>query len=113
MVDFLQGGLGKDLKSSPFSLSATGTVVSAVPNRRIKVFAVKLAASAAITVLWRDGASENLEGAQSMPIAGNYVEFVSPPVFLFATSAGNSLDLVIAGIGTAAGRVSYWDSDLA
>jgi hypothetical protein len=101
----------KTLKTAAFSLSATGSVVSAVTSKRIKVFAIKLSASAAISVKWRDGASTDLEGFQPLAANGGYVETVQPNAFLLATSAGNSLDLVISGTGTASGRVSYWDDD--
>jgi len=105
-------GAGKTLKTAAFALTATGTVITAVSTKRLKVYSVKLVASAALVVNFRDGASTQLEGAQSLAINGGFVESVNPPAFLFASSAGNSLDLVITGIGTAAGRVSYWDDDV-
>ena len=105
------GGSGKTLKSASFSLTATGTAITAVGGKRLKVYAVKLVVSAAISVNWRDGASTNMEGAQALAANGGYVEGINPPAFLFGTTAGNSLDLVITGTGTAAGRVSYWDDD--
>lgn len=101
----------KTLQSAPFSVSATGTVVAAVASKRIKVYAVKLVVSAAISVKWRDGGSADIEGAQPFAANSGSVEFVDPPNFLFGTTAGNSLDLVITGSGTAAGRVSYWSDD--
>lgn len=106
-------GSGKILKSVPFSISSTATVISAVPGKRIKVYATKLSVTAAIAVNFRDGASTALEGALTLGINGGYTESVDPPNFLFATTAGNSLDLVITGVGTAAGRISYWDDDAA
>ena len=108
---FQDGGSGKTLKSAVISLTATGTVVAAVAGKRLKVFGIKLVVSATMTALWRDGASTNMEGAQSLGINGGYIEGVNPPTFLFGTTAGNSLDLVLTGVGTAAGRVSYWDDD--
>lgn len=110
-VTTTDGGAGKTLKTAVVSLSATGTVVAAVASKRIKVYAVKVICSAAISVNWRDGASTALEGAQAIALNSGFVENVNPPAFLFGTTAGNSLDLVITGIGTAAGRVSYWDDD--
>ena len=101
----------KSLKSAGFSLSSTGAVVSSVSGKRIKVYAVKLVASAAMNVNFRDGASTSLEGAMALAANGGFVEFVNPPNFLFATGAGNSLDLVVSGTGSVAGRVSYWDDD--
>lgn len=101
----------KDLKTASFSLTATGSIVSAVTGKRIKVYAVRLVVSAAISVNFRSGAATALEGAQPLAANGGFVEAITPPDYLFATAAGQSLDLVITGAGTAAGRVSYWDSD--
>lgn len=107
----VDGGSGKTLKSAKFSLSSTGTIVSAVPLKRIKVYAIKLNCSAAISVKLRDGASTDLEDLQAYAANGGYTEAINPPGFLVGTTAGNSLDLVISGTGTAAGRVSYFDDD--
>ena len=107
----IDGGSAKTIKSAVVSLAVTGTVIPAVASKRIKVFAIKLICSAALSVNWRDGAATALEGVQSIAINGGYTESVNPPNFLFATTAGNSLDLVISGVGTAAGRVSYFDDD--
>mgnify|MGYP001584261292 CR=1 FL=1 len=102
---------GKTLKTAKFSLTATGTVVSAVGGKRIKAYAYKIVVSAAISVKWRDGAITDLEDLQSLALSGGEAESIMPPAFLFGTTAGNSLDLVISGVGTAAGRVSYFDDD--
>ena len=107
----IDGGAGKTLKTAAVSLTTTGTAIAAVPTKRLKVYAVKLVVSAALSVHWRDGATTVLEGAQPLAANGGYTEAVAPPAFLFATTAGQSLDLVISGTGTAAGRVSYWDDD--
>lgn len=104
-------GPGKSIKSAAFSLASTGTVVDAISGKRIKVFAVKLVVSADLTVNFRDGASTDLEGPQPYSAKGGYIENLQVPCFLFGTSAGNSLDLVISGTGTASGRVTYWDED--
>lgn len=111
IVDGISLGSGKVLKTVAFSLGGTATVIAAVPNRIIKVYAVKLIVSAAMNVNFRDGASTALEGAQAIATNGGYIEQVTPPDYLFSTSLGNSLDLVLSGGGTAAGRISYWDSD--
>ena len=105
------GGSGKTLKSAVLSLAATGTVVAAVASKRIKVYAVKAVVGAALSINFRDGGTTALEGAQVLAINGGYVESVDPPNFLFATTSGNSLDMVVTGVGTVAGRVSYWDDD--
>lgn len=98
-------------KTMPFSLNSTGTVISAVANKVLKIYAIKLIVSAAISVNFRDGASTDLEGAMPLAANGGYVENVTPPHYILITSAGNGLDLVITGAGTASGRISYWDDD--
>ena len=104
-------GIRKGLKHQLISLSATGTVVAAVPGRRIKVFAVKAVADAALSVRFRSGATTALEGNQALAANGGYIEQVSPPSYLFATAVGEGLDLVITGVGNVGGRISYWDED--
>jgi len=106
-------GTTKTLKTAVVSLSATGTVIAAVSGKRLKVYAIKLIVDAALSVNWRDGAATALEGAQALAANGGYTEAVNPPAFLLATTAGNTLDLVISGTGNAQGRVSYWDDDSA
>jgi hypothetical protein len=98
-------------KSAVINLNATGTVINAVSGKRIKVFALKLIVSAALSVNFRDGGATLIEGAQPLLANAGYIENVNPPAFLFGTTAGNSLDLVISGAGTVTGRVSYWDDD--
>jgi len=63
-----------------------------------------------MTLNWRDGTNIALEGSQSHDKGGGAQESVEPPNFLFATTEGNSLDLVVAG-GSINGRVSYWNDD--
>lgn len=99
------------LLSSSFTLTQTGTVVPAVSGKKIKVFVIKLVAAGNMGVNWRDGASTSLEGSQTIPDGGGYVETVTPPAFLFSTSTSTSLDLVTSGTGTVSGRVSYWNDD--
>lgn len=112
----LDGGAGKTLKTKKFSMTSTGTVIAAVASKRIKVYAVKIAASNKdMTVNFRDDASTLIEEPVPMGTGGGtvgmYIETLNPPAFLFATSAGNSLDLVMTGTGTVSGRLSYWDDD--
>lgn len=98
-------------KTKAFSLSATGTVIDLVAGRVIKVYAVKLVVNAPLQVAWRSGTSDLLEGSQSLAANGGYAQSVQPDAVLFQTGASKSLDLVIGGVGTAAGVVSYWDMD--
>jgi hypothetical protein len=101
----------KTLKSVPFSLGSTGTIISGVSGKVLKIYAAKCIVSAAISINFRDGASTNIEAAMPLAANGGYVEAVTPPHFLFKTSLSNGLDMVITGAGTVSGRISYWDDD--
>lgn len=98
-------------KTALFEIAGTATVVAAVPGKRIKVAAVKLITDGDVGVYWRSSVTTPLEGQQVLAPNGGYTESLPPPNFLFATAQGESLDLVISGYGTVAGRVTYWDSD--
>lgn len=100
------------LKSQPFSVSSTTTIVQAVNGKKIKVFGLKLVTSATMSVAWRDGATNMIDGSGPVAANTNQIESVDPPAYLFSTSTGTSLDLVLTGAtGTASGRVSYWSDD--
>jgi len=103
----------KTLKTSAFTLGATGTVVAAVPGRKIKVYSVKLYTSTTVSLVvnFRDGNTTAIEGPHAIAGTSGYTETINPPYSLFTTSSGTSLDLVTSGSGTVAGRVSYWDND--
>lgn len=97
------------LKSASFSITATGTIVAAVAGKRIKVYALSYISGGIASVNFRDGATTALEGAFAHAANSGRVENVNPPSFLFATTAGNSLDMVYSGAGTVGGRVSYFE----
>ena len=103
--------VAKTLKSVAFSLSSTGTLITGVTGKVIKVYSAKAIVSAALAINFRDGASTDIEGAMPLAANGGYIESVTPPHFLFKTSKDNSLDLVITGTGTVSGRLSYFDDD--
>lgn len=102
---------GKTIQSVVLDKSSTGTVIAAVTGKRIKVFAILLTVDAAISVNFRSGASIALEGVQAYEAKGGYTQAVDPPNFLFGTTAGQSLDIVISGAGNVRGRISYWTDD--
>lgn len=104
-------GADKTMRTMAFDISATGTVIPTVSGRRIKVYAIKLTTDAPVSVAFRDGASTLLEGMQDYLANSGYIDNIQPPAFLMATSAGNSLDLVVSGTGNVSGRISYWSDD--
>lgn len=97
------------LKSASFSITATGTLISGVAGKALRVYALAYISGGVASVNFRDGGTTNLEGAFAHAANSGRVENVNPPAFLFKTSAGNSLDMVYSGAGTVAGRVSYWE----
>jgi hypothetical protein len=101
---------GKTLKSAAFNLTATGTVVPAVPGKKIKVFSYVKSFTNNVNSNFRSGASTALEGSIKGLNGSALSESVTPPGFLFATAVGQSLDLVVSTSGVN-GRVSYWDDD--
>lgn len=106
----LSSSTSKQLFSLPFSLNASANVVPAFPGKRIKVYGVVLNASGITVTAWRDGSSNNLEGLMTFADKGGYARQVDPPNFIYGTTVGNGLDLVVSG-GTASGSVSYWATD--
>lgn len=104
-------GADKTMRTVAFDISSTGVVVPAVAGRRIKVYAIKLTVDAPLSVAFRDGASTLLEGMQDYIANSGYIDNIQPPAFLMATSAGESLQLVVSGTGNVSGRVSYWSDD--
>jgi hypothetical protein len=107
-------GTVKVLKRAVLNGSTSGAdVVPAVAGKRIKVFAYALQATGTVTMKLRDGASgadltltwdfQAREGVAS--------HTVKPPTYLFATSAGLALQVVLSGVVTSGVEVSYWDSD--
>lgn len=104
-------GADKTMRTVAFEITATGIVIPAVAGRRIKVYAVKLVTSAAVSVAFRSGASTLLEGMQPYIANAGFIDNIQPPAFLFATAAGEALHLVQSGAGTVSGRISYWDDD--
>lgn len=101
----------KTLKSVAFSLSSTGTVISGINGKVLKVYSAKCIVSAALSISFRDGGAANIEGDMPLAANGGYIESVSPPMYLFKTTQGSSLDIVVTGTGTVSGRISYWDDD--
>jgi hypothetical protein len=107
-------GTGKTLRRAVASLSATGDVVAAVAGKRIKVYQYALQSQTdGMTVQLRSGTAGPL---LTLPWTLNAREgavggAVSPPAFLFGTSAGQSLRAIVTGTGTVTVEVSYWDDD--
>ncbi len=105
--------IGKTLKTAAISVAVSGdnTIVTAVPTKRIKVYAIKFGSTGTVSAKWKDGAVTDLEGAMDFQAREGYTEAVTPPAFLLATSAGNALILNLSAAVAVRGRVTYWDDD--
>ena len=103
----------KTLTRAVVNVAATGDVVAAVVGRRIKVYAYAMQGQGTVTAYLRDGAAGNpltltwnfqaREGVVAQP--------TKPPTFLFATSQGNALQVVLSAAVTVGVEVSFWDDD--
>jgi len=108
------GGAGKTLKRLAGSTAATASIIAAVGGKRLKVFAFAVQSrNDTMTVQMRDGAAGSMTSLQwSLNTReGVVASAINPPGFLFGTTAGNALDLVVTGTGTIHWEVSYWDDD--
>jgi len=109
------GGLGqaRSYKSAVVSVASSGdnTIVALVASKKIKVYAISINFAGTVTAKWKDGASTDLTGAQSFQTREGYTISVTPPSYLFTTSAGNALILNLSDAIGARGWISYWDDD--
>ena len=107
----VNAGAGKTLKTAVIDRATTGTIISAVGGRRIKVYSLRFLVTADLTVALRSGSSTLLEGAQDFAARTGVAESVDPPAILYQTALGESLDVVITGTGSVRGVLRYWDDD--
>lgn len=105
--------LGKTLLTASFEITATGELIAAVTSKRIKVHAMLLGVSAAMSFKLNDNTGTPIVFCGNVPYAANggFALAVNPPNFLFATPAGKSLNATIVGTGTAAGFIAYHADD--
>ncbi len=100
------------LSSFAFEASATTSFVTGAAASAIYVYAIRLTAEASGG--WHRWAASGagisgIDGYQRADTFGGYVETVTPPAYLFKTSAGTNLILQVSSIVSAlAGRVSFW-----
>jgi len=107
----------RSYKSAAINASSSGdnTIVAAVtsPNRRVKVYSVKLNVAGTVALKFKDGAGSDFEPAQPYQAREGYTESCIPPSFLYGTTAGNALILNLDGAIAVTGIVRYWDDDIA
>ena len=103
----------KALKRAVVNVAATGDVVAAVAGKRIKVYAYAMQGQGTVNAFLRDGAV-----GDPLTLTWNFqtreglvAQTTKPPTFLFATSQGNALQVVLSAAVTVGVEVSYWDDD--
>lgn len=110
-------GHGKTPKTVTGTISATTTIISAVTSKRLKVYAVSMTmtSSSVVTVTMKDGASGTALATYVLQSPGSVTTgvatAVSIPSFLFATTAGNLLEMSMSAAVSVTYNVSYWDDD--
>lgn len=106
---------GRTPKVAPISItSVLGAVqypvVPVVTGKKIKVYGIEFKANAAIAVTIQSGSTNLLGAVGYIANAGPNI-MVNPPNFLYATAAGQALNITAQGIGTLTGSLYYWDDD--
>lgn len=101
---------GYDLRTAVISESTSGskTIVAAIPNRKIKVYAYTIVVGGAVNLTWYSD-STVISGTMEF---GNKAEGLCPstlpPYFLLKTKRGGALILNLSADEGVAGHVSYW-----
>lgn len=95
------------LKSAAINLTATGSVVATVDGKEICVVAYDFTLGGTTpTATWRSGGATNKSGA----FTGSRQSSTAFPGYLFKTTRGESLDLVLAGTTPSAqGVLTYYE----
>lgn len=111
-------GSGKTLLSKTGSASATFTLIAAAAANRIKVISVDLitASTTAVTVTFKDGASGTALATYPLQaLTGTnfgITKTITPPGFLFGTTAATLLEMAFSAAQTVTYNVTYHVDDL-
>ena len=112
-------GHGKTCKTVTGSASATFTIVAAVSSKKLKVYSLSLMSTSttAVTVTFKDAAAGTaigtylLQAPAANSVFGIVDSGVTVPSFLFATSAGNLLEMSFSAAVSVTYNLRYWDDD--
>lgn len=87
--------------------SATGVIIPAVAGQMIRVIAMDVVVSAAMTIEWQTSTGPTIiSGPQSFAANGGIVRPFNQAGW-FQTQAGDSLEINISGSGAAGGNITY------
>lgn len=117
VVSITSQGTGKTLKTVTGTVSATTTIVAAVASKRIKVqsYALFTSSTAAVTATLRSASGGTALWTVPMQASSNTVFGANLatqcPAFLFATNAGELLELGLSAAVSVTYSISYWDDD--
>lgn len=109
----VDGGSGKTLKRAVLNTSTDNAdVIAAVASKRLKIYSYAIQATGTVNVFLRDGSAGGaLTPTYNFQAREGVVESVDPPNYLFATTAGNELEVDLSGAVTVGIAISYWDDD--
>ncbi len=105
---------GHDYKSAVINDGSSGdnTIIALVSSKKLKIFAVLLVADGTVNVRFESNAGGTaITGVMNLEAREGFTLAVSPPAFLFETTAGQLLNLELSAAVTVNGFVSYWDDD--
>jgi len=105
----------RPLKRAVVTTATTGaTIVAGTVGQVIKVISYSIQATGTVNANLRDGAGGsaltlvwNLQAREGVAAAA-----VKPPFYLFATTAGNDLTVVLSAAVTVGIEITYWDEEL-
>lgn len=100
---------GQDLQTvryAKISLSASGDIVTAVANKKIRVIAYTIICATAVTVKFQSGAATDLTGAMAFPQNGG-VCCPENKFGWFETAVGEKLNIVLGSGVSVAGHLTY------
>jgi hypothetical protein len=112
-----ESALAKNPLIKTGSASATFTIVPAVAAKRIKVYSLSLmtTSTSAVTITFKDGAGGTAIGTYTLQaVTGSVsgiVEALDVPSYLFATTAGNLLEMSFSGAFSVVYNLRYWADD--
>lgn len=117
VVNINSQGTGKTLKTATGTVSATTTAIAAVTSKRLKVLAYALFTSSttAVTATFRSatGGTALWTVPMQAPTGSVFGANLATecPSFLFATNAGELLELGLSGAVSVTYSITYWDDD--
>lgn len=117
VVNINSQAVGKTLKTVTGSTSSTATIIAAVTSKRLKVqsYALFTSSTTAVTATFKSAAAGTslwtipMQASTGTVMGANLA--TQCPAFLFATNAGELLELSLSASVSVTYSITYWDDD--